>query len=144
MMLTLNRLARSAAPEGWQELDRWFDELFGTFAGTTYAGALFPSLNLLEDEKHLYVEATVPGLALEDVAVDVRGDELRIKGTRNLARDEKAKCWLLERGGGAFERTLRLPLPVDAEQTTAELRNGILTITMPKAEKTRRIEVKAR
>ena len=68
MLLTLNRLTRSAFPENWRELDRMFEELFGTrFAGTTHAGALFPSLNLLEDEQNLYVEATVPGLALEDI-----------------------------------------------------------------------------
>ena len=143
MLLTLNRLTRSAFPENWRELDRMFEGLFGTrFAGATHAGALFPSLNLLADEHNLYVEATVPGLALEDVEVNVRGDQLRISGTRQLPREEKTRCLLLERGSGVFDRTLQLPVAVDAEQTTAELRNGILTVTMPKAQKTRRIEVK--
>jgi HSP20 family protein len=138
-MLTLNRIAQLAAPEQWLGgIEGVIDDFF-----TSFHAGLFPALNLWEDEKNLYAEAELPGVAKENLELSVHGHELRLRGERKGGREDGSTCHLLERGAGTFERVLQLPVAVDAEKIQAELNAGILKITMPKAQTPRRIEVKA-
>jgi HSP20 family protein len=87
--------------------------------------------------------AELPGVAREDIDIQLREDRLTLSGVR---RDRGVPCeqyHRLERGHGAFSRTFQLPVPVDADQVVADLRDGILTVTCPKARdgSTRRIDV---
>lgn len=119
------------------ELDRTFGELFDTVAGLAPMGPLgrraFPAVNIWEDEKHLYAEAEVPGLTMGDIEVSVLGNELTIRGERKGAEREGVSFHRRERGLGAFSRVLHLPFDVDADRVSAALRDGVLTVTLPKA-----------
>ena len=127
------------------EMDRLFEGLFerAPAAGPVGTNA-FPTLNVWEDDGKLYVEAELPGLKLDDLELYVDGNELTVKGQRQETREEDASYHRRERGVGPFSRVIQLPVEVDAENVDAALRNGILTITLPKAQAVmpRRIEVK--
>lgn len=124
------------------EFDRIFDGVFEPFV---FRGeSSYPALNAWEDGDNLFVEAELPGLTMNDVEVLVAGDELTIKG-RHPERNREHAYHRAERPSGEFSRSFRLPLPVNADGVQAALRDGVLTITLPKAEsvKPRRITVKA-
>jgi len=105
---------------------------------------LYPALNVWEDEDSYTAEAELPGFRLEDVEVNVRGSELSISGERKPEEKEGMTWHRRERGFGKFHRALEFPLPVDAEKVQASLKNGVLTVTLPKAEaaKPRKIQVR--
>ena len=129
------------------ELARTFDRVFEDMWGWSDAWLgtrTFPALNVWEDEGHLYVEAELPGLKMDDLEVLVVGNELTIKGEVKSAQDEKLSCHRCERRSGSFTRVIRLPTPVDADKVEAALQDGVLTVTLPKAEaaKPRKIAVK--
>jgi HSP20 family protein len=130
------------------EMDRLFNEFAcGTTAGRCNAPsptAGFPPVNVWEDERNLFAEAELPGLTLENIEVLVQGNELTIKGCRPDGETEGATWHRRERGVGEFGRVLRLPVEVNADKVQASLRDGVLTITLPKAESVlpRKIEVK--
>jgi len=130
------------------EMDRLFDEFSREFPGfsrvTGLHGRGFPSLNVWEDEHNLRVEAEVPGMKMEDLEVTVMGNELTIKGQRGNGEPRDVTYHRRERGVGAFSRTLRLLVDVNADKVEAGLADGVLTVTLPKAEaaKPRKIEVR--
>jgi len=105
----------------------------------------FPAVNTWEDETAVYAEAELPGLAMGDIEVTVMGDELTIKGERKDLEKEGATYHRRERGVGIFSRVLRLPVQIDADKVEATLRDGVLTIKLPKAQSAlpRRIELKS-
>jgi len=124
-----------------------FDRLFGRAAGRrapAFTGTAYPPLNVWEDDNNLYVEAELPGLELSDLEIFVNGNQLTVNGERQQPGPETVTWHRRERGFGKFSRTFELPGFADAEKVGAELKCGVLTITLPKREesKPRRIEVK--
>jgi HSP20 family protein len=106
----------------------------------------YPAVNLWEDDDFIYAEAELPGLKLSDLEISVTADNrLTLKGKREPAALEKVEWHRQERGFGAFERTIELPVSVDASKVEARLDNGVLTIKLAKspAAKPRKIPVKA-
>lgn len=105
----------------------------------------FPALNIWESDNNLYVEAEAPGLKMEDIEVFVKGQELTIGGGRKDAGESDRAYHRQERGVGSFSRVLRLPVEIDPQNVEATLKDGVLTITLPKAQaaKPRKIEVKS-
>lgn len=130
------------------DVDRLFNELMDTVSRgnvfAPFASRAFPALNVWEDDEKLYVEAELPGFTMNDLDVSVTGDELTIKGERKDEVTEDLTYHRRERGIGRFSRVLRLPMEVDTEKVTATLRNGVLSLTLPKAQAVmpRKIEVK--
>ena len=120
------------------------DRVFGLEAtGRSRVGG-FPPVNIWEDDHGFYVEAELPGLELEDLEILVQeGDELSIKGSRKQAELEGGVWRRRERGHGEFERAFKLSTDVDVAHVNAELKHGVLTITLPKSEavKPRKIKV---
>jgi HSP20 family protein len=110
------------------------------------AGAFHPPVNVWEDEQSLYIESELPGYTLEHLDISTLGDELTIAGARQEATHENSVYLRRERGAGTteFKRTLKIGIPFDAEKVQASLKNGVLTIVLPKAPaaKARKIEVK--
>ena len=107
--------------------------------------SVYPPLNLWEDDSNLYVEAELPELELTDLEIFVDGDnQLSIKGERKQPERENGAWHRQERGYGSFSRMGELPQYVDSDEVTAELKHGVLTITLPKRReaKARRVEVK--
>jgi len=108
-------------------------------------GPTFPALNVWADDENLFVEAEIPGVKAEDLETYAVGKELTIKGRRFLPSDGNQTFHRQERGNGEFTRILTLPVDVETEKVHAALRDGVLTLTLPKAKaaKPRKIEVKA-
>jgi HSP20 family protein len=132
------------------EMNRLHEEmnrLFGRYTNGVreFAPGGFPLLNLWEDDDQLFVEAELPGFHLDDLEMYVTGgNQLSIKGERRRPELENGTWHRQERGHGAFSRLIELPSPVDSDNVSAEFKNGVLTIKLPKKEeaKPRRIEVK--
>lgn len=120
------------------EMDRLFGNVFeGSPADRSWGVGgrrPFPALNLWEKGDTLYAEAEAPGLEMDDLEVFVQDNELTVKGERKDAEGEEVTYHHRERGIGKFVRMVRLPVEIDAEKVAATLRNGVLTITLPKVQ----------
>ena len=129
---------------GYAPLRREINRLFEEFAGALDDNARpYPALNLWEDGNSYFAEAEVPGLKLEDLEITVVGHELTIKGRWQTATE--CAYHRRERQTGEFVRSVTLPAEVDADKVEASLKDGVLTITLPKAEsaRARKIAVRA-
>ena len=128
-----------------EEMEQWLGR-HGMSDPRQLARSVYPPLNLWEDDNNLYVEAELPELELSDLEIVVDGDnQLSIKGEHKRPEQENGMWHRHERGHGSFSRMGELPQYVDSDKVTAELKHGVLTITLPKRPeaKGRRIEVKA-
>ena len=137
-------------------MDRLFDDAFTRpLSLLRNGGSTWSSLpiDMYQTNDDVVVKAAVPGFRPDQVQINVTGDVLTIRGevsheeenTSSLRRDDRA--WhIREHRLGSFERSVALPLPVVSDKATAEFENGILLITLPKAEevKPRTITIKAR
>lgn len=104
----------------------------------------FPPVNVWEDASALYAEVETPGFDMNDVELFVQANELTIKGRRE---SQDKKDWTYhrrERSTGEFVRTIVLPMHVNSEAVEATLKDGVLTIAMPKAEEAKARKVKVR
>jgi HSP20 family protein len=104
---------------------------------------VFPSLNMFHDKDGLVVRAEVPGIPPDQIAVTVEHRRLSITGKRQQVDRDKGSYHRRERRYGEFARSVQLPEDVDADKATAECRNGLLTVRIPKsaAAKPRQISV---
>ena len=120
-----------------RRMDRLWDEYDATPAGRADRGAAargpWPRLSLLDTGVALVVQAEVPGVAEKDVQLSINQDVVTLKGERKPDAPEGYSVHRQERAGWKFSRAFTLPTKIDAERTTATLKNGILTITLPKA-----------
>lgn len=110
---------------------------------TAEAGA-YPTLNAWDDGERFHAEAELPGFKIEDVELFVVGSQLQIRGRRTF---EPREGWILhrrERTSGEFSRLVTFPAEIDAENVQAAFKDGVLSVTLPKAPsaKPRKIEVK--
>jgi HSP20 family protein len=119
-----------------REMERLFDSLTG-FAGLRSAG-VFPAINVSEDAESIFVRAELPGIKTGDLDISMENDTLTIAGEReNTAEDDSASYHRREREWGAFRRSFSVPARVAADQVKARYRDGILTVTLPKAAEAR-------
>ncbi len=130
-------------------MDRLFEESFirpraGRLAPLS-VGAL--AVDMYETDQDVVIKSSVPGVKTEDLDITITGDTLTIKGeTKTEEKVERANYIRQERRYGAFCRSLILPTTIVAEKAKAEFENGVLTLTLPKAEevKPKSIKVKAK
>jgi HSP20 family protein len=106
--------------------------------------SFYPPLNIWEEGEALKLEAEMPGVKLEDIEVSINSGELTLKGEKKVEAKENVALLRRERLVGSFVRTLTLPWEVAGDQVSAELKDGVLTITLPKAEaaKPRKVAIK--
>jgi len=110
----------------------------GDWLGTrTAGGGAYPPVSVFNDGEDFVVVAELPGVRKEDLDLQVRGDTLRIKGKKSVAYEGEASVHRRERGAGEFDRTLTLPAQLDAAKVSAEYRDGVLTVRLPRAESER-------
>jgi HSP20 family protein len=125
------------------QLRREMDRLLGGFLSNAgdiswpFSGRGRPAANVWDTKDALRVEMELPGVKSDQVEVSVIGDELSIKVDRPEIEREGVSYHRRERPVGSFSRVLRLPAEVDADRVQAELRHGVLTVTLPKAESAR-------
>ena len=128
-------------------LDRLFDDVMNGVAGTAFGTAATkraysPAIDVRATADEIVFVCDVPGLKHDDLEVTVESGTLTIKGHRRYEGGEKDQVWL-GRSYGAFERSFTLPDLVDADDMTADLAEGVLTIRVPKKPqaKPRRIQI---
>ena len=102
-----------------------------------------PPVDLYETADRYVLTAELPGLSRDDLGIRFLDGHLQLQGQRPSARVPCEQYHRVERGHGPFLRRFSLPAPIDAEHITADLRDGVLTITIPKAPNAvpRRIDV---
>jgi HSP20 family protein len=94
-----------------------------------------PAVDIFETDQNLVVKAELPGVDAKDVEIRVEDNTLYLKGERKFEKETKEENYhRVERTYGSFARSFSLPNSVDSEKTTAEYKDGILTVTMPKRE----------
>src|SRR5262249_10272946 len=125
-------------------MNRLFDSFFGR-PSTTAAGERFwtPLVDMYETKDDLFVVFELPGIREKDASVSITGDLLTVKGERKLEHDPKDEGYYrLERVYGKFERSVPLPIPVQADKVKATYRDGVLEIRLPKVEEVKPKEIK--
>ena len=94
-------------------------------------------LNVFQNDRELILVAPMPGVAVEDISVDVRDDgTLTIRARQHGQGQERISYLMREWSYGPFERTISLPCPVDAGRANLSYGNGVLTVSLPKAATT--------
>ncbi len=102
-----------------------------------------PAVDIVETENELVVKADLPDLKLEDIDVRVENQTLTIKGERRFEEDAAEKGYhRIERSYGGFMRSFAVPNSVDTEKVSADYKNGVLTIKLPKKEAAKPRQVK--
>ena len=120
-----------------EAMDRLFDDAFTRPFGVQ-TGWSAPAIDMYQTDDEVVVKAAVPGLKASDVQISVAGDTLTMRGEFKEKSETGDKAYhIREQRYGSFERSLTLPAPVLADKAKAEFEDGILTITLPKAEEVR-------
>jgi len=116
----------------------------GVYPRIFSGGYAFPALNIWEDGECFCAEAEVPGMSMDQIDVQIVGNELTIKGERPTLEEKKLTYHRQERGSGTFSRSISLPSEVSPDKVEAVLKDGVLTIKLPKAAaaRARKIAVK--
>jgi HSP20 family protein len=128
-----------------KEIDRMFERFRGGSADPSVATDLWPSVDIVENENDFVVNVELPGVRREDVKITVNEGVLTVKGEKKQEREVKEDQYRrVERSFGGFERSFTLPTTAQSDRIGANFANGVLSITIPKAEqaKSREIEVK--
>ena len=121
-----------------EAMDRLFDDAFTRpFSLSREGGSNWssPAIDMYQTGDEVVLKAALPGIKPDEVQINVTGDVLTIRGETKHEEEKKDKSWQIrEHRWGAFERSVRLPTTVIADQAKAEFDNGILTISLPKSE----------
>jgi HSP20 family protein len=130
----------------WAEMDRFLDTINPT-RNTSALEAFNPACDIEEDENHYTLSFDVPGLAKEDIHLEVANNQLIVSGERK--REEKKNrdgYSYAERSYGKFHRIMQLPTTIDADKIEAHYDNGVLQVSVPKVQsaKSRNIQIGAR
>jgi HSP20 family protein len=139
--------------EGLQTLRRLnnvLDEAFGNWPlqqdeSGSFTSAWHPAVDIFEDKDAVKIVAELPGVKPDDVKLSLESNLLTIRGEKKQEAEERSeRVHRYERSYGSFERAFALPSTVDGEKISAEYQNGILTVTVPKAERARPREIPVR
>ena len=117
------------------EIGRWFGDITEREKGERKSAMWAPDVDIKETEKEVIVRADLPGIKMEDIDVSVDENQLVIKGERKIEKEEKEKDYIrVERSYGSFYRSFDVGVPIKAEEVKASYADGVLEITIPKAE----------
>jgi HSP20 family protein len=140
----LQRKATSAFAPLQRELNRFFDEIgdgWNAFSLTA------PPVDVVDTDTGMEITVELPGLSRDEVKITAEDDMLNITGEKKVEHEKKDDNYrVLERTYGEFSRSIYLPRSVDPQKITAEMKNGLLKIVVPKRDgvETRTIEIQAK
>ena len=144
--MTPREPSRSLTP--FEEMDNWFEDFIRRpfFSPAWLPRLQFPttrdvmfSIDVYEDENDVVVKAELPGLAKEDLDVNITGNVITISGEKKAEEKvEKKNYHRLERSYGSFTRTVRLPTETRSEEARASFKDGVLEVRIPKTEEARK------
>ena len=131
-----------------EAMDRLFDDAFTRPLSIRDGWSMAtPAIDMYQTDNEVVVKASIPGIKAEDVQINVTGDVLTVKGEVKQENEQKDRAWhIREQRFGSFERSIALPTDVKSDKAEAVFENGILTITLPKADevKPKTINIKAK
>ncbi|HGE71410.1 TPA: Hsp20/alpha crystallin family protein [Candidatus Poribacteria bacterium] len=120
------------------EMDRLFDEFFNFVPARRrelLEGEWLPNIDVAETDDNVIVTAELPGVKQDDVSISVLNDVLTLKGEKKEEKEIKRENYhRIERSYGSFQRSVSLPTGVQADKAKATYKDGVLTVTIPKAE----------
>lgn len=130
-----------------REMDRLFGHYFGRMRGVEEEGlaaaAWSPAVDIYETDEKLVLKAELPGLKKEDIDIQVRDNTLTLKGEKKFEKEVKEENYhRVERAYGSFQRFFTLPSTIKQEGIEATFKDGILEISLPKAEEAKPKKVK--
>ena len=115
-------------------MDRLFDDAF-TRPLSLRDGWSVPAIDMYQTDDEIVVKAALPGIKADEVQINITGEVLTLKGEVSQNQEMEEKAWhIREQRFGSFERSVALPTDVVADKAKADFENGILTITLPKAD----------
>lgn len=140
---------KSSTPSIWREMERMqreMNRLFTDYSPTRYRSApSYPAMNLWADEESVIIRAELPGLKPDDLNISIDEGDLSLSGRRTPEEmPEDATYHRQERNYGSFTRSIRLPFKIEADDVEATMKNGVLTLMLPRAEedKPKKITIK--
>jgi HSP20 family protein len=107
----------------------------GWLARSPSGGGSYPPMNVFRKGDDFVIIAEVPGIKKSELDVQVKGNTIRLAGTKSVHYPEKAGLHRRERLAGRFDRAMTLPVEIDPDGVKAECRNGILALFLPRAER---------
>ena len=128
-----------------REVDSIFDQFFGRESDGDTSTVWAPRTDLSETDDAFRIRLDVPGMTKDDIAINLQNNTLTVSGERSSERQEDGEEYVrMERAFGNFHRTFTLPDAVDPDRVEATYDEGVLTINVPKTEKStrRQIEIK--
>lgn len=136
---------RSSLANLHNEMDDLFDSFFRGLDRPFAGYKAWPPIDVSEEEDAINVRAEVPGCKAEDIDIAVYGNTLTISGEKKLSEEKKEKGYYhIESSYGSFRRELTLPADVDQGKIDAVCKDGVLSIKLPKAEKSKAVKVKVK
>jgi HSP20 family protein len=143
-MIAIERWHPFGSVTRWDsEVNRLFDSFLGRPAVTNGERMWTPALDMYETKDEIVLNFEMPGVREKDVTLSITGDVLTLKGERTFDRDVKDEsCHHVERVFGKFERSVQLPMAVQAEKVQATYRDGMLEVKLPKAEEVKPRDIK--
>jgi len=145
-------LASVFGTDPFRTLQKEMDELMDQFSlrwggdGRMIEGMSIPAIDISETDSEVRLTVDVPGMKAEEINVDVSGQTVRIRGEHKEEKEEKGRTYhRIERRSGSVYRSVDLPCAVKEDKVSAEYKDGVLTVTLPKSEaaKSHKVEVKA-
>ena len=130
-----------------EAMDRLFDDAFTRPVNLRDGGWSAPAIDMYQTNDEVVIKAALPGFNADEVQINVTGDVLTLRGEMKHEEEQKERSWhIREHRWSSFERSVALPTDVVADKANADFANGILTVTLPKAEKVKpkTITVKAK
>ncbi len=124
-----------------------FHDLVRGLDQETFGGDFMPAVDVYQKKDDVIVEMEIPGISTDKVDVSVENNVLTVSGSRESKKEvERADYYRREMSYGAFSRSVTLPTKVKGDKAEAKFENGVLKVTLPKAEdvKPRKIEVKVK
>ena len=123
-------------PVSW--IDRFFSDFDRNFASGRVAPSFVPSVDVVENNDAYVLRAEIPGVARENITVEVKDNQLVLGGKKeSVERGETDRYRYVESRHGSFSRRFELPRNVKADAIEATYRDGVLTLSIPKAEEAR-------
>lgn len=124
------------------EMTRFMDEFLGRGFGSEGPTVWQPRVDIEETDDHYLVRAELPGMKLEDIKITVEDNQLTIRGEKRREEEKKGTTYhRVERVYGTFERSFTLGHLVNSDRIQAFYRDGVLQVTIPKAEQAKAREI---
>jgi len=127
------------------EMDDLFRGFFGDWNWPSWDSNRWPAIDIAEKDNEFVVRAEVPGCKADDIDISVNGSTLTISGEKKQEKEEKEKGYYhVERSYGSFRRDMNLGSEIDSSKINATCKDGVLTLTIPKTEKSKAVKIKVK